>query len=196
MNVSNLLKKLTFLGALFGPKAKKLTGIRDFSNVYTGMVTFNAPNKLTFNSIPAFLSVGTQFRVTAGINAGNLYTVKAVSGNTLITLENVQSGTGPATLDGRMATVLNDTNVAKLNSSGNSIFNVEYTGPGSMTMVEHYHGSQSTGGGNGGYGFSFTYIPSATSVLIPEGQAMLTPYLELEIKDGGELILDGEVFFL
>jgi hypothetical protein len=153
----SFLKSLHVFGVLFGGKAKKLTGIQDKNNKLIDSVTFTAPDTVSLSSTaPDFLESGVYFRVTGstGPNNGLLFRVKSVLGTT-ITLDTTASGvdvltTAPAeslTLDARLAIVHNNPLISKLNSEGNTIYNVAN---GSITTVaddcdlglvlaEHYH---------------------------------------------------------
>lgn len=152
--LAEFIKKLHIFNVLYGAKNRKLTGIRDRNNKFEDTVAFTAPNTITSTlAIPDFFQPGTLFRVTngGGANEGILLEVASVSGNIITTTPSTTVFTEAAsllTLDARLATVHNDQSISKLNSEGDTIFNVNYNGSGTgqddcsnigLTLAEHYH---------------------------------------------------------
>lgn len=155
MSYSSFLKKLQVFGALFGSKAKKLSGVQDKNNKITDSITFTAPNLIALTGpVPIFLVPQTYFRVKSGGGANQdvLFRVLSISGNT-ITVDNtnfvVNFGPGTATLDSRLAVVHNNPAISLLSPQGNTIFNADNDGvttgleDGNLgnVFVDHYHGN-------------------------------------------------------
>lgn len=147
----NFLKGLLSFGALFGPRATKLSGLRDASNTVTDTVIFTSPDIITLTTIPDFLQVGRLFRVKngGGANQDQLFKIESIAGNSLTVSQTaVVTFTGSATIDARIAIVLNSPEFVTLNADGNTIFNVNQELPlsnlndGSCIsnkFSEHYH---------------------------------------------------------
>jgi hypothetical protein len=149
---SNFLRKLQVFGALFGAKATKLSGIRDKDNQLTDTIDFTSPDLITLTyPVPEFFKENTYFRVKngGGPNQDVLFKVKSVSGN-VITVDDTNTVTsfGPTlcTLDARIAVVQDNPLISKLNTEGNTIFNVSNGALTSgiiadvgLVLAEHYH---------------------------------------------------------
>lgn len=151
---SSFFKKLQVFNVLFGAKARKLSGIQDKNNRFTDTITFTAPDTILLSfPVPAFLQVGTYFRVKngGGANEDQLFRIKDISGNTIIvdnTTNVVSFGPAVADIDARLAVVHANSVISKLNTEGNTIFNVDNgtvttglnDGSGLAVLVaEHYH---------------------------------------------------------
>lgn len=170
MNLTKFIINLTKLGALFGPRARKLAGVDDSQATFTGPITFVAPGTITLASpVPAFFSQpGTRFRVKAGggPNEDLLFSVLSASGNSIQvdqTFQGVFNHNGTARLDARQAVVIDDPLIARLNLNGSTIFNANYQGQAAnlptgcgipLVMAEHFHDAPEGADGNL-YQFSF-----------------------------------------
>jgi len=152
------LRGLQIFGALFGAKARKLSGIKDKDNKITDTVTFTAPVTVTLSvQVPDFLKKDAYFRVTGSVGANNqkLFRVKSVSGAVLTVdpsapgvdvMTTIVAGES-LTLDARMAVVHNNPLISKLNSEGSTIWNVAngaITTPADdcdlgLILAEHFH---------------------------------------------------------
>lgn len=157
MNLNGIIKKLIALGAIFGGKAKKLSGIPDKNNYVTdlNLVIDSITKTITLTSTaPSFLTVGKLFRVKngGGANQDQLFKVLSISSNVItcdITAPYFDpiNYVGAAKIDGRIWICINDTNIAKDSVDGNTIFNIDNTtstglpdGSGiAQNSVGHYH---------------------------------------------------------
>jgi len=151
-----LIKRYIGTNVIFGSRATKLAGINDFGNLHTGVVTFTAPNTITFvGPLPLFLQtvtgVGKVFKITAGggANNGALFRLISIAGNT-ITVSNtvVINFTGSATFDGRIWNVIDDPSIARSTSTGATMYNVHNRDASVLlndasevayVFAEHYH---------------------------------------------------------
>jgi len=151
-----LIKRYIGTNVIFGSRATKLAGINDFGNLHTGVVTFTAPNTITFvGPLPLFLQtvtgVGKVFKITAGggANNGALFRLISIAGNT-ITVSNtvVINFTGSATFDGRIWNVIDDPSIARSTSTGATMYNVHNRDASILlndasevayVFAEHYH---------------------------------------------------------
>jgi len=126
------IKNFHILGAIFGAQAKKLVGLQDATHTVSDNMTFTAPDTITFGTaqVPNFLDVGIFFRITVGggSNLNGLFKVLSKTANALVvdtSLSTVNTESSVlTTLDARTAIVINDETLAKINSKGNTIFNV------------------------------------------------------------------------
>jgi len=157
MNLLSFIKKLIIFDVIWGTRSKKLAGINDKNNVISDNVIFSSSdNSITLTSIPSWFQKDKYFRITTGggNNLNQLYKIISIDNlnNKIIVSGLITDFTGNTTLDGRIAVVINDINIAKLDSSGSTIFNLDnqsWTGfpDGSgiaQIFANHYHGSQST----------------------------------------------------
>lgn len=169
MNFTNFIKKLLVFDVVWGVRSKKLTGIKDKDNLVTDNFTISdVDNSITLNtSVPSFLQVDTYFRIVGGTNDGQLFRVKEIQGNKVITYENITNDTSTVTLDARLWVVHDDENISKASSDGNTIFNLSNTsttglddGSGvAKVFADHYHSESGTGGN--------TAMGAKTTIVIP-----------------------------
>lgn len=187
MAISNFIKKLYMVGAIFGGKAKKIAGINDSSNDLssTEVIWDSATKTITFTNettLPSWLTVGKFFRTYDGVakttpsstdinyvanviltpnpltNDGVLFQVLSVSGN-IITVDDTGDGATPVdrdttglptivTLEGRIAIVVNDANICRINGAGSSVYNMENQTPTAVVgdgsgiaaaFADHFH---------------------------------------------------------
>ena len=155
---ATLVKRFIPMNVIFSVRATKLAGINDFANIVTKQVKFVAPNKLEFTKgIPNFLvplpGQQTKWFVVKDHDKGNnnlTLKVKSVENNIVTVEQNTitQYDSSNVIIDGRLWSVINDTQIAKRTSTGSTMFNVHNrhtTGRGgdasevAITFAEHYH---------------------------------------------------------
>jgi len=154
MNFTSFIKKLLAFDVLFGAKSKKLSGIKDANNLITDAITISSINKtITLTQeIPSYLNVDQYFRITSGVNAGNLFRVKSLGPNTIEVYESISNDSGSITLDARLWVVHDDPTISKAGASGSTVFNVNNTNTTGLddgsgvagVNADHYHGDSIT----------------------------------------------------
>lgn len=159
--LANFLKKLQIFNVLYGSKAKKLTGVRDRNNKFTDTITFVASDEIQLTAPPPeYLKSGSYFRVKngGGANQDVLFRVASIVNNSIfVDGTNTVTSFGPAIadIDARLAVVHNNPAISKLNSSGDTIYNVSNTSATTglddcsdlgLVLAEHYHDSSSIAG--------------------------------------------------
>lgn len=155
----SFIKGLVTFGTIFGATGKKLTGLQDSAASITDTLIITATDTIQLTTtVPEFLTEDRYFRITGGggANQNQLFRVLSVSGNVIVvdtTVNSVSVYSGVATIDARIASVIGDVTIAKLNDSGNTIFNLDNV---STTLTpedgsciasnpaDHYHGDTVT----------------------------------------------------
>lgn len=128
MALSNFLKKLVFFDVIFSSRSKKLTGVNDFKNTTTESVIISSvDNSISFVSgqVPDFMYKDQYFRVLTGTNENELFRIKEINQDKIITYENLLNDTGNITLDARLWVVHGDNSISRKSPTNGTMFNVD-----------------------------------------------------------------------
>lgn len=155
MNWSAFIKKLLALDVIWGGRTKKMTGINDALNYFSGNINCIAGTQtIDFNpgTVPSWIIVSSYLRFVSGggTNNGYLFQVISKTANSVTVIPGpgplLVNFTGFAVLDGRIFAVVNDPNIARQSSTGGTMFNANataYSGPSAgnviFNRVDHFH---------------------------------------------------------
>jgi hypothetical protein len=156
-----LIKKFIGLDVIWGARSKKAAGIQDKNNTITEIITFTAPDTITFSSaVPPWMNTpGTNGKAVRVLNDAthpnsnkkyyvtsivNAQTVKVAPASVLDTMVNSSSLTK---ITGRIWEVVDNPNLCNKDREGNTMYNTHHKEKGandggdvSLVHFDHYHG--------------------------------------------------------
>jgi len=150
------MRKLLVFDVIFGARTKKLAGINDKKNfITTDVVISDSDNSITFTSIelPSFFKIDGYFRIFGGPNNKELFRIRDINGNKILTYENVTNDSTARTLDARLWVVHEDNSISRKGPTGGTMFNLdnmEDTGVDcdasqiANIYISHYHTDHAT----------------------------------------------------